>query len=58
MEQKQERKKSRKGALTQKHVSFRCDNENIVWLDQQSNKGRYINELIAADRAMKKGGGQ
>lgn len=39
-----------KGERSQKMVTFRADLENIAWLEQQQNKGRYINELIAADR--------
>lgn len=38
------------GERGQKPFAFRLDNENIEWLNKQSNKGRYINELIAADR--------
>lgn len=40
-----------KGIITQKMVTFRCDVENLDWLEHQANKGRYLNELIAADRA-------
>lgn len=39
-----------KGQRSQKMVTFRADLDNIAWLEQQQNKGRYINELIAADR--------
>lgn len=46
------RKEGRKrGMVTQKMVSFRCDDENINWLEQQPNKGRYINNLIRTDMA-------
>lgn len=38
------------GERGQKMVTFRLDLENEVWLQQQPNKGRYINNLIAADR--------
>lgn len=38
------------GVVTQKMVSFRLDIDNMEWLDRQPNKGRYINDLIAADR--------
>lgn len=38
------------GERSQKPFAFRLDAENIDWLNQQPNKGRYINELIAADR--------
>ena len=39
------------GTRSQKMMTFRCDNENIDWLESKPNKGRYINELIARDRA-------
>lgn len=39
-----------RGVITQKMVTFRCDIENVEWLEHQPNKGRYINELIARDR--------
>lgn len=38
------------GQRGQKMMSFRLDNENQDWIMQQPNRGRYINELIAADR--------
>lgn len=46
---------ARSGERSQKMVTFRLDIENAAWLSQQPNKGRYINELIAADRT-KQGG--
>ena len=42
--------KSEKGIRSQKMYSFRIDNENVEWLHQQHNMGRYMNELIRADR--------
>lgn len=39
-----------RGTITQKPMAFRCDIENIDWLQRQPNKGRYINELIRKDR--------
>lgn len=45
-----------KGQRSQKMVTFRLDLDNEEWLQQQQNKGRYINDLIAAD--MRKQGGQ
>lgn len=39
-----------RGSSNQKMMSFRLDNENAEWLQKQTNKGRYINELIAKDR--------
>lgn len=54
---KQVRKQyAKNGERGQKMVTFRLDLENEVWLQQQPNKGRYINNLIAADRS--KQGGQ
>lgn len=44
------RKEYQHGKTTQKMMTFRCDNENLVWLQSKPNKGRYINELIARDR--------
>lgn len=44
-----------KGERSQKMVSMRIDYENLEWLNQQYNKGRYINDLIAADRKQKEG---
>lgn len=49
---KQVRKQyAKNGERGQKMVTFRLDLENEEWLQQQSNKGRYINNLIAADRS-------
>lgn len=54
-EEKDTRERVRKayaprGERSQKMVTFRADLDNIKWLEQQHNKGRYINNLIAADR--------
>ena len=38
------------GERAQKMFNFRCDLDNWEWLQQQKNKGRYLNELIAKDR--------
>lgn len=43
------RKASRKGEVTQKMVSFRLDNDLGEFLDQQCNKGRYLNDLVRKD---------
>lgn len=44
------RKEGRKrGTITQKMVSFRLDAELEHWVNAQSNKGRYLNELIRQD---------
>lgn len=37
------------GKRTQKVTSFRLDLDLVKWLDEQPNKGRYINNLIRAD---------
>lgn len=52
---KEERERKRKayapdGQRSQKMMSFRVDNENMEWLQRFPNKGRYINDLIAAAR--------
>ncbi len=47
---KQERKRSPKGARTQKMMSFRIDLDNLVWLDQFENKGMVLNELMYQER--------
>lgn len=63
MKQKEEEKKrvrrpyAAKGERSQKMMTFRVDNENLSWLEQQPNKGRYINELIEADKNLKSKGG-
>ena len=44
-----------RGSVHRKMVSLRIDYENLEWLNQQHNKGRYINDLIAADRKQKEG---
>ena len=41
---------SARGERGQKMFNFRMDNENWEWLQQQTNKGRYLNELISKDR--------
>lgn len=42
-----------RGVITQKMVSFKLDNDNLEWLQNQPNKGRYINSLIELDRKAK-----
>lgn len=54
-EQKEQKERQRKayapkGERSQRTMSFRLDNELAEWLNQQPNKGRYINDLIKADR--------
>lgn len=55
LKEKEERERVRKtyapkGETSQKMVTFRCDLENIDWLNRQVNKGRYINKLIKKDK--------
>ena len=52
-EEKQERTRRRyakRGETSQKMMSFRLDQENEYWPSTFPNKGRYINNLIRADR--------
>lgn len=44
------RKYAKRGEKSQKLVAFRLDLENEFWLSTMTNKGRYINNLIRADR--------
>lgn len=44
------RKYAKRGETSQKMMSFRLDQENVFWLSSFPNKGRYINNLIRADR--------
>lgn len=39
-----------RGTREQTAFTFRVDNDIRDWLEQKPNKGRYINQLIAADR--------
>lgn len=61
MNQKKEEKErmrkayAKKGERSQRTMSFRLDNELAEWLNQQPNKGRYINNLIQQDRNRKTG---
>jgi len=49
------RKEGRKrGTITQKMVSFRCDLDNFEWLNQMPNKGRYLNDLLRYEMTHKK----
>lgn len=48
--ERQRREYAPAGERSQKMISFRCDNENVDWLNQQPNKGRAINRLIAEAR--------
>lgn len=47
------RKERKNGELTQKMVNFRCDLDNVHWLEQQQNKGRAINQALEAYRRKK-----
>ena len=40
----------KRGEKTQKLIAFRCDIDLIDWLKAQANMGRYINDLIRADK--------
>lgn len=49
--EKQLRKKyAAAGSRGQKMMSIRIDNDLVDWLNQQRNKGRYINDLIRDDK--------
>lgn len=53
-----EKERSRKadikrGTVTQKMVTFRCDLANIEYLESKPNKGRFLNELL--EEARKRG---
>lgn len=56
MEQKEtQRERVRKapvpnGSTSQKMMNFRLDLDLLPWLNSKPNKGRYINDLIRADR--------
>lgn len=43
------------GERSQKMMTFRVDYENLEFLNAKPNKGRYINNLIAAARRQEKG---
>ena len=52
-EVKQKRKAYKKhedAEPSQKMVSFRLDMKHLSWLKSKGNMGRYINELISADK--------
>lgn len=51
--QRQRRRYAADGERSQTMMSFRLDQENAFWLSTQPNKGRYINNLIRADRLRK-----
>lgn len=42
--------RAKRGTREQKMMTFLLDNDNILWLESQPNKGRYINELIRKER--------
>lgn len=39
-----------RGTRSQARQGFLVDKENAEWLNQQPNKGRYLNNLIRSDR--------
>lgn len=45
-----------RGTRGQKMVNFRCDMENVEYLNTKSNKGRFLNDLIKEHR--EKNGGR
>lgn len=40
----------KRGEKTQKLIAFRADIDLLDWLKAQANMGRYINDLIRADK--------
>ena len=40
----------KRGEKSQKLIAFRADIDLLEWLNSQPNKGRYINNLIRADK--------
>lgn len=38
------------GSQSQKMMNFRLDLDLLPWLNTKPNKGRYLNDLIRADR--------
>lgn len=40
----------KRGEKSQKLIAFRADVDLLVWLKSQANMGRYINDLIRADK--------
>lgn len=40
----------KRGEKSQKLIAFRADIDLLDWLKAQSNMGRYINDLIRADK--------
>lgn len=49
-ERQQRKKYAAAGQRGQKMMSIRIDNDLVDWLNQQRNKGRYINDLIRDDK--------
>lgn len=40
----------KRGEKSQKLIAFRCDIELLDWLKAQANMGRYLNDLVRADK--------
>lgn len=40
----------KRGEKSQKLIAFRVDIDLLYWLKSQANMGRYINDLIRADK--------
>lgn len=50
------RKQYSQSGSSQKMMAFRLDGDLVEWLGTKPNKGRYINNLIRADK--EQGGGR
>lgn len=42
----------KRGEKSQKLIAFRADIDLLDWLKSQANMGRYINDLIRADKQL------
>lgn len=40
----------KRGEKSQKLIAFRADIELLDWLKSQANMGRYLNDLVRADK--------
>ena len=54
VKERQRKEYATKGTRSQKTLTFRCDNDNLEWLESQPNKGRAINKAIAQARLKEK----
>lgn len=46
---------AKRGTRSQAFFNFRCDLDNLEWLNKQPNKGRAVNEAIRAAREKEQG---